>query len=370
MKVHYINILLFELLLKILVNTHRNPCITTCHTQTNRSLCECELYAPSNYDNDPQMKFVMENFNRQTSQRFHEYDERMKTTRQKCREQCHKEIEKIILKDKMEKQMAQQLTTLETKIGTDDIPTCVCEKSMADKMEKDCLRCTYGLGTLAPTVGLIGSVAVGAWKPGALEAAIEAAIAKSAAEISAAANAAGIQAGKIAVIEELKTLTIYNVDAKLLGSIIGSKNNTALTMISNIISQRNSELCSLNADSSFNGMCTQLKISLRIVESNGRTPLLPHANAIRLKAQEIVTKVEGVAADASAVKSAELTAEITKEQTTAINTIFMSKQTAIIASVVAILIIVLIMVIIYLILRYRRKKKMKKKAQYTKLLNE
>ncbi|ETW41640.1 hypothetical protein PFNF135_03795 [Plasmodium falciparum NF135/5.C10] len=93
-------------------------------------------------------------------------------------------------------------------------------------------------------------------------------------------------------------------------------------------------------------------------------------DVVQKTVQNIVTKAEGVAADASAVKSAELTAEITKEQTTAINTIFMSKQTAIIASVVAILIIVLIMVIIYLILRYRRKKKMKKKAQYTKLLNE
>ncbi|ETW27267.1 hypothetical protein PFFCH_05306 [Plasmodium falciparum FCH/4] len=40
-----------------------------------------------NYDNDPEMKEMMENFDRQTSQRFKEYDERMIEKRQKCKEQ-------------------------------------------------------------------------------------------------------------------------------------------------------------------------------------------------------------------------------------------------------------------------------------------
>ncbi|ETW32016.1 hypothetical protein PFFCH_00542 [Plasmodium falciparum FCH/4] len=44
------------------------------------------------------MKEVIDNFNKQTQQRFHEYDERMKTTRQKCKDKCDKEIQKIILK--------------------------------------------------------------------------------------------------------------------------------------------------------------------------------------------------------------------------------------------------------------------------------
>ncbi|ETW33151.1 hypothetical protein PFTANZ_06132, partial [Plasmodium falciparum Tanzania (2000708)] len=93
------------------------------HTPTTRVLCECELYTPANYDNDPQMKEVMDNFNRQTQQRFHEYDERMVEKRMQCKDKCDKEIQKIILKDKLEKQMKQELTTLETKITTDDIPT-------------------------------------------------------------------------------------------------------------------------------------------------------------------------------------------------------------------------------------------------------
>ncbi|SOV83955.1 rifin PIR protein, putative [Plasmodium reichenowi] len=81
MKVNYINILLFALPLNILVHNQRNHKSTTPHhtpkITTTRLLCECELYAPANYDNDTEMKKVMENFNKQTQQRFHEYDDRM-----------------------------------------------------------------------------------------------------------------------------------------------------------------------------------------------------------------------------------------------------------------------------------------------------
>ncbi|KNC38088.1 erythrocyte membrane protein 1 [Plasmodium falciparum RAJ116] len=148
-------------------------------TKSYRSLCECELYT-SMYDDDPQMKEVMDNFNRQTQQRFHEYDERMVEKRMQCKDKCDKDIQKIILKDKLEKQMKQELTTLETKINTDDIPTCICEKSMVDKMEKNCMKCAQNLGGIvAPSSGVLAGIAEGAlivWKPGALDAAIAAAL--------------------------------------------------------------------------------------------------------------------------------------------------------------------------------------------------
>ncbi|ETW20969.1 hypothetical protein PFFVO_00145, partial [Plasmodium falciparum Vietnam Oak-Knoll (FVO)] len=61
MKVHYINILLFALPLNILVSSKKNTYIkyNTLNTKlirAHRTLCECELYALSNYDNDPEMK--------------------------------------------------------------------------------------------------------------------------------------------------------------------------------------------------------------------------------------------------------------------------------------------------------------------------
>ncbi|ETW51725.1 hypothetical protein PFMALIP_00150 [Plasmodium falciparum MaliPS096_E11] len=160
MKVHYINILLLALSLNILViNTHKKPSITSRHIQNTRLLCECELYMP-NYDNDPEMKRVMQKFHDRTTQRFQEYDEKLQEKRQICKDKCDKEIQKIILKDKLEKQMAEQLTTLDTNITNDDIPTCVCEKSLADKVEKGCLRCGGILGSAMPQLGLIGGSAL------------------------------------------------------------------------------------------------------------------------------------------------------------------------------------------------------------------
>ncbi|EUR81791.1 hypothetical protein PFBG_00171 [Plasmodium falciparum 7G8] len=104
------------------------------------------------------MKRVMQQFEDRTTQRFHEYDERMKTTRQKCKDKCDKEIQKIILKDKLEKELMDKFATLDTDIQSDAIPTCVCEKSLADKTEKLCLKCGYGLGSNIPLVGLISGI--------------------------------------------------------------------------------------------------------------------------------------------------------------------------------------------------------------------
>ncbi|SOV84188.1 rifin PIR protein, putative [Plasmodium reichenowi] len=127
MKLHYNKILLFALPLNILltsyhVNTHKKPYVTTNHTTryTSRLLSECDIQS-LNYDKDAYIKAVKENFDRQTTQRFQEYEERMKEKRQKRKEECDKNIQKIIEEDKR-------------------------EKSLAKKVEKGCLRCGCGLG--------------------------------------------------------------------------------------------------------------------------------------------------------------------------------------------------------------------------------
>ncbi|ETW18789.1 hypothetical protein PFFVO_02290 [Plasmodium falciparum Vietnam Oak-Knoll (FVO)] len=128
MKLHYTKILLFSLPLNILTasyTTNKNkPYIKERHIPTSRSrvLSECDIYT-SIYDNDEDMKSVKENFDRQTSQRFEEYEERMNEKRQKCKEQCDKDIEQIILRDKT-------------------------KKSLEEKVENICLRCGCGLGVL------------------------------------------------------------------------------------------------------------------------------------------------------------------------------------------------------------------------------
>nr|SPJ13196.1 PIR protein, putative [Plasmodium sp. DRC-Itaito] len=331
MKVHYINMLLFAVPLNILIYNQRNHYITTLQTQTNRTLCECELYAPANYDNDPQMKLVMQQFEDRTSQRFHEYDERMKTTRQKCKDQCDKEIQKIILKDKLEKQMAQQFATLDTDIQNDAIPTCVCEKSMADKVEKGCLRCGGLLGGgVAPGWGLISGLGYEAWT-------------NYVAGISAkAATDAGISTA----IKLLKTnFSIESLTSCQWKTYVTSQNYANESMLGELIRYLGETLCGSSTEEGSTFCLFKLKDGALNKAIKGHIP----------------TAVKEAVRDAA---TAEATAAAKYTSTTS------SLTTTITASIVAIVVIILIMVIIYLILRYRRKKKMKKKMQYIKLLEK
>ncbi|SOS77869.1 PIR protein, putative [Plasmodium sp. gorilla clade G1] len=376
MKVHYINILLFALPLNILVtiyheHTQRNHKSTTAHTPKipmTRLLCECELYAPGNYDNDSQMKSVMENFNKQTQQRFHEYEDHMKTTRQKCKDQCNKEIQKIILKDKLEKQITEQLTTLETKIDTDDIPTCICEKSLADKTENFCLNCGVNMGggvTLSSGVlGGIGEAAISAWQTTEIAAATQAAIAKGA----AAGKIAGDTELLAKFIQGLEALHIDKLRIENLASLFTTTPYTELSSAPILINNQYNTLCGLMPTLEGN-TCHNIANNLNLIANYGQVGLLPKA-AIAEKLNGIVTQAKGFAEAKAAQVAATKKAAVLQTSKKAIGATSYNWYTTISYSVLAILIIVLIMVIIYLILRYRRKKKMKKKIQYIKLLEE
>ncbi|KNG74186.1 rifin [Plasmodium falciparum IGH-CR14] len=332
MKVHYINILLFALPLNILEHNKRNYNSTTLHAQTYRSLCECELYELANYDNDPQMKEVMENFIKQTQQRFHDYDDRMKEKRKQCKERCDKEIQKIILKDKLEKQMEQQLTTLQTDMQSDAIPICVCEKSIADKVEKGCLKCGGILGGgIAPGWGLVS----GLWYAGWLSTAM------------ASAEKAGVDAGIEVVIDTLKTLLTVNGVSDAEWKILVTAENYANEMLlSDLIRHLGSTLCGENSKDIGGSFCLFTTETKKLTQAiNGHVP-----KAISEGTAEVVT--------------------VTKAEMEKVTTIGGAYSTGIIVSVVVIVIIVLVMIIIYLILRYRRKRKMTKKMQFMKLLKE
>ncbi|SPJ13146.1 rifin PIR protein,putative [Plasmodium sp. DRC-Itaito] len=371
MKVHYINILFFALPLYLLVNTHQKTSITH-HTQTNRSLCECELYTPANYDNDPQMKEVMQQFDDRTSQRFHEYDDRMVEKRRQCKEQCDKEIEKIILKDKLEKQMAQQLTTLDTNITTEDIPTCVCEKSLADKMEKFCLNCGMNVGggvTLSSGVlGGIGGLAVNAWKPAALKATIEKALELYAGRILAEAVKAGQVAGKKALIAGLDALKIEKLGIGSWESFINPVDYTDVSKIVKIILEKKPQMCGAVAKPLDGATCNEIGKSLGTYIESGYAP--PDSTVIPQTINGIVEGTKEVAETQVAATKAGMEATVKTTQKGVIDAASIELYNAISYSVIAIIIIVLIMIIIYLVLRYRRKKKMKKKLQYIKLLEE
>ncbi|SOV84030.1 rifin PIR protein, putative [Plasmodium reichenowi] len=377
MKVHYINILLFALPLNILLlssqeniqSNHKS--ITPHHTSkipTTRSLCECELYAPANYDNDPQMKEVRENFNKQTEQRLREYDQHMQEKRMQCKERCDKEIQKIILKDKMEKELMDKFATLQTDIQSDAIPTCVCEKSIADKVEKGCFRCAGVLGGgVMPGFGTIGGSLLGvlsAWKPLALKAAIAAAKKAGAAEGAIAGKAAGMDV----VIYGLETLGIKQYCPEIYQSMIKIESFADLKTFSSAIVTKHGGFCSASSTTA-NPMCENFGLKIGTHSAKGGIPD-PASYIVPKKINGLVYKAEQAATAEAAEVSSKTTAALKSQKTGEIAATYMGNQTIIISSIVTIVVIVLIMVIIYLILRYRRKKKMKKKLQYIKLLEE
>ncbi|SOS81721.1 PIR protein, putative [Plasmodium sp.] len=107
-------------------------------TTTSRMLSECDINT-SIYENDADIKSVKEHFDRKTSERFKEYNERMITQRQKYKEKRDKDIQQIILKDKM-------------------------EKALAEKVEKCCLMCACGLGGgVAPVSALVSGLWYATW---------------------------------------------------------------------------------------------------------------------------------------------------------------------------------------------------------------
>ncbi|SOS76168.1 PIR protein, putative [Plasmodium sp. gorilla clade G1] len=381
MKVHYNNILLFALPINVFVKLYhahnqRNHKNTVTYkpinkpTKTPRSLCECDLHR-SIYDNDPEMQKVMENYNRQISQRFEEHNRCIKDKRQKCKKQCDTDIQKIILKDKIEKELTENFSALQTDITTEDISTSVCKKNLADKMEKTCLKYTQNFGgVVAPCSGVLGGIAelaLNVWKDAEIVAAIAAA--------KEAGAAAGIKAGEAAGLNKFiqliqSTFHIYKLDGQLLKSFLTTTHYTNVSNIANAINTQIDNTCSslLSSGTNSDPMCG-VRYTLGVIADAGK-PMVDQKTAITGKVTEFVTKAEIVAKGTTAEVTSKTTAMLTTKKTGLIDTTYMGYQTTIIASIIAILIIILIMVIIYLILRYRRKKKMKKKLQYIKLLKE
>ncbi|SOS76174.1 rifin [Plasmodium sp. gorilla clade G1] len=334
MKLYYSRILLFSLPLNILVSSSyahsKNKPYITSHTPTttSRLLIECNIYMP-NYDYDPDMNSVRENFHKQTEQRFHEYDERMIKNRQKCKEQYDKDIQEIIVKDKI-------------------------KKSLVEKVEKGCLKCGCGLGGVATSVGVLGTAVVYVLKKAAMDAAVGDAIADGV----VVGEAARIPAAIDAMISGIRsTFSINKLGHATLESIIDANTYTKTSIISGSIYNQYQGSC-INA-------YTLSGADKSICSIVGRLRLVPGEVQAQVSIREnIVATVNEIFAEAERVAGVKVTDVTTKttaalinEKTRIVQATYMGYEITIIASVIAILVIVLVMVIIYLILRYRRKKK-------------
>ncbi|SOS78643.1 PIR protein, putative [Plasmodium sp. gorilla clade G1] len=321
MKLHYPKILLFFIPLNILItssNAHnKNKIYIKSHTPTttSRVLSECDLYLP-NYDNDADMKSVKDNFDRQTSQRFEEYNERMNRKRQKYKEQCDKDIQQIIEKDKR-------------------------QKSLVEKVEKGCLMCACGLGGgVAPVWSLVSGLWYGTWINYTNTTLVKIATDTGIAE--------GVKVGLVKVKEiatEALGSTVSIPELKV-GEIITAGKFTDGVSLDGIFKAMDTFMVGKFDE----GACGQFSMWVQKLAKS------PGSYTVKYSAK--VTEVTNAFSDAK-------TGILTKAGNAT-----SSLSTAITASIITIVVIVLVMVIIYLILRYRRKKKTNKKLQYTKLLNE
>ncbi|ETW59919.1 hypothetical protein PFMC_04194 [Plasmodium falciparum CAMP/Malaysia] len=238
-----------------------------------------------------------------------------------------------------------KFATLQTDIQSDAIPTCVCEKSLADKVEKACLRCGSILGAAMPEVGSIGATALYALnllKAAAITAAEQAAVTE--------AIALATQEGMKAVLSKIEVLILrWGTEAFVLRKVFTPSNYKCGAALLE------------NAKKLLGETCKDLP----------RKRTSSFCNSVILYGGE--TEFDSIAQAGATAYQTTLTTKtpaLTEAKVGAVNATYGGYHVSIIASIVAILVIVLVMIIIYLILRYRRKKKMKKKLQYIKLLNE
>ncbi|SOV84198.1 rifin PIR protein, putative [Plasmodium reichenowi] len=203
------------------------------------------------------------------------------------------------------------------------------EKSLADKIEKGCLRCGCALGGgVLPIWGLVGGLWYATWSQYVTQKALAAGIEKGITTVVSELKDVAQSFSRINIhISEMVNAETYRCPNSLTTSIYAAKENAC---VGNMVVAE---------------ACTEV--------GEGGNPFW-----FNLKVLNATTK--GI----SAAKSAE-EAEIATANAASAHLF-----SAIGYFILAILIIVLVMIIIYLVLRYRRKKKMNRKAQYTKLLNQ
>ncbi|KYN93062.1 rifin, partial [Plasmodium gaboni] len=131
---------------------------------SSRKLCEYDKYIP-NYDNDPEMKEVIEKYNERLAIRWKEYDELKKEKERKYKEQYDKDIKEIILKDKIEKQLTKQLSALDKFTDIDDLAKGIYEKKIAKKNKKDYKKSKKTLGHTLTEWNILANIDMYEWIP-------------------------------------------------------------------------------------------------------------------------------------------------------------------------------------------------------------
>ncbi|ETW52033.1 hypothetical protein PFUGPA_05965 [Plasmodium falciparum Palo Alto/Uganda] len=202
-----------------------------------------------------------------------------------------------------------KFATLHTDIQSDAIPTCVCEKSIADKTEKFCLNCGVQLGggvlQASGLLGGIGAVAVNAWKDAAIIAAKAAAIAEGAAKGAVAGKARGMAI----VLHHLEKLHIDKLVPDICKKVSSTGDYTHVINFSKLIIQKRGAMCGAQGAKLGEEMCKTINNGLGTIGRNR----LPDGVAVRKVLNGIVEGAKKTDKAVELAESAKVTAEITEQ---------------------------------------------------------
>ncbi|CDO64819.1 rifin [Plasmodium reichenowi] len=167
----FLHIILMNKLLFLLAYWHLQwSCYTLHHIRriekiiTSRGLSEINLYEP-NYDNDPEMKKVMDNFNRRTEKRFEELNERIKEKRKKYNKKCDNDIKEIIVKDKIEKQLIKKFSALENVSDPNHLHKGKSKKKVTHNVQKCSYKKRKSLRSILTEWDILDNIDMYEWIP-------------------------------------------------------------------------------------------------------------------------------------------------------------------------------------------------------------
>ncbi|SPJ10046.1 rifin PIR protein,putative [Plasmodium sp. DRC-Itaito] len=166
--------------------------------------------------------------------------------------------------------MEQHLTTLDTNITTEDIPTCVCEKSIADETEKFCLNGAYGGHSM-------------------VQIAMTAAIAASEKAGAIAGEAAGIDA----VITALNSsLNIDNLGWSTLNTVLNGNNFKNVNFLVELIKNKYNTVCVVPDPDLDKLLCLHRSIggdnvAYKLIETNVESAVISGTKAATAKTAEM-----------------------------------------------------------------------------------
>ncbi|KOB85070.1 hypothetical protein PFDG_00459, partial [Plasmodium falciparum Dd2] len=211
----------------------------------------------------------------------------------------------------------EKFATLQTDIHSDAIPTCICEKSIADKVEKGCLRCGSILGAAMPELGSVGGsllYALNQWKTYALLETTKYALAKGAAQ----GAIAGIQAGKGVAIKSLRELGVEQFWPGMSKYILNMRHYSEVADLTDVIYPKKVAACKGANYNIFENMCQSFDKRLGILNVDATYADLPK-DAVPEALKGIVSEAESTAKAVAQTESTRIAAEITQQQTAVIN---------------------------------------------------